>query len=144
VTLEEVPALDLAVITVPEGWRDRAVHRFTQTGHGTVHPSAVNNATDRFALLFVQGARYELVYRYETWVQYVSRRPRPRVDLTSLATELSAEEPGPAAWTFDGVAALAPSLRLAGAEVSAIAPDRFRARLEEFLRAAPPGWDPYG
>ena len=108
-----------------------------------MHPSAIHNATDRFALLYQQGRRYELVYRYETWVQYVSRRPRARVDLTAFADELTAEEPGDAHWAFEGVGALEPTLELVGAEESAIAPDAFRARITEFLRAAPPAWDPF-
>ena len=35
------------------------------------------------------GHHYELAYRYETWVQYTSRRHPGRVDLTALADELS-------------------------------------------------------
>ena len=34
-----------------------------------------------FALLVVRGRRYRFTYRYETWVQYRSRRPKARVDL---------------------------------------------------------------
>ena len=56
----------------------------------------------------VQGHRYEVQYRYETWLQYLTRRPIGHVDLKPLADTLSALEPGDTRWTFDGVEAIAP------------------------------------
>ena len=141
-TLDEVPDIDLAVVTVPEGWATRQVHRFTQPRSQTVHPMAVHNATERFRVLLVEGRRYELQFRYESWVQYVSRRALPRVDLTPLAEELTADEAS-GHWAFDGAGLIAPSLHLDGASESSIPPETFRARLETFLRDAPGAWDPY-
>jgi hypothetical protein len=109
-----------------------------------VHPGAIHNATDRFTLVYQQGGRSELVYRYETWVQYMSRRPRARVDLSPLAEELTGREPGDAVWAFDGVGELEPALQLAGANGSAVAPDDFLERVTTFLRSAPAAWNPYG
>jgi hypothetical protein len=143
ITIEEVPELDLAVVTVPDGWQPHRCHRFTRIGARVAHPGAIHNETDRFALLYQYGPRSELVFRYETWVQYTSRRPRPRVDLTPFADELTAEEPGDGRWSFDGVDALEPVLQLVGADASAVAPDTFRDRLFAFLRSAPPAWNPY-
>jgi hypothetical protein len=146
VRIEELVDLDLAVVTVPDDWAVRPVHRFTITGAQAVHPTAVNNATDRFRVLYVCGHRYELQYRYETWVRYVTRRPPGRIDLTPLAEELSALEPGDAGWVFDGVGAIAPALHLVGAgpdAPSAIAPERFRARVIDALTAGVVAWDPY-
>jgi hypothetical protein len=91
----------------------------------------------------VRGQRYEFSYRYESWVQYRSAVPRPRVDLTPFAAELSAEEPSGARWIFEGVAELSPRLHLSGAPESSIDPADFRARLLAFLASAPPAWDPY-
>ena len=142
VTLEEVPEVDLAVVTVPERWKARQVHRFTQQREQAVHPMAVHNATERFRVLLVEGRRYEVQFRYESWVQYMSRRPRPRVDLAPLAKELTSEETT-GHWTFDGAGAIAPNLHLDGAGESSIAPEKFRTQLEEFLRDAPGAWDPY-
>ncbi len=146
VTIEEVEDLDLAVVTVPEDWATRTVHRFTVSMREAVHPTAVNNATDRFRLLVVHGHRYELQYRYETWVRYLTRRPPGRIDLAPLAVELSALEPGDATWTFDGVGAIAPALHLVGAgpdATSAIAPEQLRARVVEALGTGVSAWDPY-
>jgi hypothetical protein len=104
---------------------------------------ALHGATDGFALLVRQGQRYEVTYRYESWVQYRSRPVRARRDLSVLAAELSADEPADATWHYDGSASLAPRLRLNGAEESAITPDDFLRRLEAFLVTAPPDWDPF-
>jgi hypothetical protein len=143
ITITEHPDLDLAVVTVPAWWQSRPSHRFTRIGASVVHPGAIHNATDQFTVLYQQGSRFELVYRYETWVQYRSRRPRARVDLTLLAEELTAEEPGDARWTFDGVADLEPVLKLTGADASTIAPQSFVERVMTSLRSAPIAWNPY-
>ena len=146
VTIDEIDALDVAVVTVPASWTVRLAHRFTVLGAQAVHPSAINNSTDRFRVLYVHGARFELQYRYETWVRYLTRRPPGRVDLTPLAEELSELEPGAAQWVFDGVGAIAPALHLIGAgpgAPSAIAPAQFRARVLDALATGPVTWDPY-
>jgi hypothetical protein len=142
ITIEEVPRLDLAIVTVPDEWRRRVVHRFTQLRSQAVHPMAIHNATNCFRVLLDEGRRYEVQFRYETWVQYVSRRPAPRVDLGPLAESLSAEERD-GRWVFDGAGAITPSLRLEGSDESALPPEAFRARLEEFLATALPAWNPY-
>jgi hypothetical protein len=143
VTIEEIPELDLAVVTVPHYAPDGGGHRFGGQWVGGLHPMAINNATDRFAVLTMRGQSYSFGYRYETWVQYRSRRPRPRVDLQPLVDELTALEPGDARWVFDGVASIIPRLTLDGADDSALSPDDFRGRLEAHLRSAPSAWDPY-
>jgi hypothetical protein len=143
VRIEEVADLDLAVVDVPERAPVAGGHRFGEMWAGGLHPMAIHNATDRFALLCVRGRSYELVYRYETWVQYRSRRPRPRVDLGPLAAQLTTEEPRDVRWVFEGAGALTPRLYLDGATESALSPESFTARLGSFMRAAPPAWDPY-
>lgn len=141
--IEEAPDLDLAVVTLPERWPERHVHRFTQARHTSCHPMAIHTATHRFRILLMQGRRYELQYRYESWVQYQSARPKPRVDLAPLARELSTLEDGDGRWSFDGVQAITPRLRLEGSGASRIPPEELRRRVEEFLKTAPPAWDPY-
>ena len=73
------------------------VHRFTRIGSERRPPrrDPQRDRPVRAALPTGHGAT-SCVYRYETWVQYTSRRPRARVDLTPLAEELTAEEPGDA------------------------------------------------
>jgi hypothetical protein len=143
VTIEERPEIDLAVVTLPEGWAPRAVHRFAHSRDEPIHPMAVHNATRRNCILTRQGRRYWAAYRYESWVQYMTAPPRPRADLAPLAEALTAEEPAGTAWSFDGVEALTPRLALPAGRESAIPPEAFAARLIAFLSSAPPAWDPY-
>ena len=144
VQIEDVPSLDLAVIDIPDHAPTGGGHRFGSLWVAGLHPMAVHNATPRLALLSVRGASYEFSYRYESWVQYQSRRPRPRVDLRPLADELTAEETSGGQWVFDGVEAIVPRLHLQGADESSMSPRTFRDRLEARLAASPPAWDPYG
>jgi hypothetical protein len=142
VTLDEVLDVDLAVITVPERGSWAGGHRFAGQWVSGLHPMALYNATDRFAVLTVRGQSYEFTYRYETWVQYRSRRPRPRRDLSMLAERLNAEESS-GRWVGEQASALTPTLKLYGTEQSEIDPIRFRSLLEDHLRHEQPAWDPY-
>ena len=142
-TVEEVPDVDLAVFDVPEDSPRSGGHRFGGSWAPGLHPIALHAATDRFAVLVVRGQNSEFTYRYETWVQYQSRRPRARVDLSELTEDLNAREDGPGEWVADPVSALTPRLRLEGAEQSDMSPAVFRSLLEDCLRTGHAGWDPY-
>ena len=89
VTIEEIPEIDLAVVTIPDDETSRRGHRFAGESFEGVHPMALHNATHCLRLLVVHGRRYQFVDRYETWVQYRSRRPLPRVDMRPLAERLT-------------------------------------------------------
>jgi hypothetical protein len=89
------------------------------------------------------GRRLWFGYRYESWVQMVSYRPQPRVDLSPLAEELCTLETQGARWTFDGVDQLTPALHLDDATESTIDPDRFLVMLGDALTTGAPAWDPY-
>jgi len=143
ITIDEVSDLDLAVVSISASHQARLATRFSSRHDAACHPAAINNATNALRILTVQGQRYELVYRYESWVKYTSRRPLPRVDLAPLAAQLQDEEQNGARWSFDGVAALVPSLRLADGHESDIPPPRLREMVERYLAMAPPAWDPY-
>jgi hypothetical protein len=104
---------------------------------------AINNATSAMAVVTLRGASYELTYRYETWVQFRSRRLRPRVDLQPLAEQLNDVESSGGTWTSEPPGFLEPTLRLEGADASSIAPDEFRRRVEAHLAGAPPAWAPF-
>ncbi len=129
VVLEEVPEVDLCIVTMPEGL--------------DLHPMALRNAAKGYRLLVIQGRRYELRYRYESWVQCVVRGPQPRVDLGPLARRLTELERGGARWVFEGVDDITPALRLEGGGNSRLSPRELRALVLDILRAAPPAWDPY-
>ena len=143
IRIEERPELDLAIVTVPDSWHERVVQQFGTVASSAAHPYAVHNATDRFAVLTCSGTAPQIEYRYETWVHYVSRRPRPRVDLTALAAELTAEDNGSGTWTFDGVDALSPRLHLVGAHDTTVTAERFTQRVLDELAVARSTWSPY-
>lgn len=143
ITIAEDPDLDLAVVRVPDSWRRRAVHRFTRSEEGAAHPWAVHNATGRFVVVTVGAGPPELRYRYETWVHYVSCRPRPRVDLADLAGALTADDGGAGRWVFDGVDSLSPALHHVGGSTTTVTDDEFVARVTDTLRAAASTWSPY-
>lgn len=141
VAIAEDVDLDLAVITVAAGPGGAGVATDADEAFADIHPYAVNNASARFRQLFVRGPWYRYVDRYETWVQYHSRRPRPRVDLRPLAERLSALEPGLTRWGADGPGSVTPTLAPSGP--SDLAPAVVEAELLAHLRTAPPAWDPY-
>ncbi len=143
VTIKEMPEIDLAVVTLPEGWSPCSVHRFTWASEALCHPMAIHNATRRNRILTMQGRYYAFLYRYESWVQYMTAPTAPRVDLTPFAEELTADEPGNAVWTFEGVSEITPALTLSDGNNSAIPPEEFKARFIAFLESAPAAWDPY-
>lgn len=129
-TIDEHPTLDFAVVRGPS----------TPAGY---HPFAIHNRTTCTRLLVLSGDEAEVQYRYEGWVQLVSRRPAPRVDLSALAEELNREERSGGRWIFDGVDQITPTLHLEDASATTIAHDHIRRRLEEHLEAGIPAWNPY-
>ncbi len=141
--IDEIESLDLAIVTLPETLADKKVHRFTQNLRAACHPMALNNALRSFRVLLRQGRSYELQYRYESYVQYVSRRPLPRLDLAPLAAQLSEAEAGNGHWAFSGVSDLIPKLTLSEATESRIPPAEFLDRVTRFLATATASWDPY-
>jgi hypothetical protein len=142
VEIEEHPEIDLAVVRIPEDLASHRDHRFAQPVSAVCHPFAIHNRTQRNRLLLVQGQGMELQYRYESWVQFASRRPLPRVDLSDFCAQIDAEEAN-GRWVFDGVDEITPKLHLEHASASSIPADRFIRDLCEFLKDAPPAWDPY-
>jgi len=142
IAIEEISDLDLAVVHLPEVLFEGRIHRFASAQRSLCHPLAIYNATDCTRILQIQGQHVEFQYRYETWVQFVSRRPPARIDLAALADELNLEETG-GKWSFDGVDAITPRLHLEGKKESAIPVDVIRRRLEQHLVTGAPAWDPH-
>lgn len=143
ITIEEQPHVDLAVIRIPEDLPSKPVHRFTQTRLAECHPFALHNRTNCSRLLILQGQHIQFQYRYESWVQLVSRRPPPRVDLNDLARELNQEETSGGHWVFDGVEQITPRLHLEGRTRTSLSPEDIKRRLERHLTTGLPAWNPY-
>jgi hypothetical protein len=133
ITIEDLPDLDLAIVRLPEKGDAPIDSEADILG---CHQGAIHNRTRMFRTLVVRGDRYIVRYRYETWVNYVSRPTMPRVDLSTLATGLSARESSGTVWTFDGNDNLTPKLHVKGEGESTLSPDDFVASAMEFLRRA--------
>jgi hypothetical protein len=143
VSIDEHRSVDLAVVDVPEVWTKRTTHRFTQTWTESVHPMAVNCSTDCLRIALVQGQRYRVELRYESWVMLTSRAVLPRTDLAMLADELNSLERAGSRWQADRPGALTPKLSLIDDAASSLSPDAFIAVVQRFLATAPPAWNPF-
>lgn len=143
VTIEEQPELDLAIVRLPVDLAAQGAHRFAQRRLEGCHPFAANSHTNCARLLTIQGNRVEFQYRYESWVQVVSRRVLPRVDLKPFAEELNREERSGGKWVFDSVERITPRLHMTGSSASSIPAESIRKQLERFLTTAPSAWNPF-
>jgi hypothetical protein len=141
VSIEDIPEIDLAVVTIPEDEHTRRGHRFAGESFDGVHPMALHNATGRLRLLVVHGRRYKFVDRYETWVQYRSRPTLRRVDMRPLAERLTDNERGAAQWTASAPGSLTPIMQVTGA--SSLDADLVRKMVIAHLTVSPSAWDPY-
>ena len=129
VTITEKPELDLAIVRMPEGL-------------ARCHPFSIHSRTQSSRLIYLQGQRVEFQYRYESWVRLASYRPLLRADLDPLAEELNREDDAGGKWKFDGVDHISPRFSREG-NSSILDSKVVVSRIEEFLRTAPPAWDPY-
>lgn len=141
--IEEDPDLDLAVVhVVDKGVIDPEL--VPRHGKSLVsrlcQPMAIHNAFERFRVLVMHKRRYELYYRYETWVDYVSSPLKPRVDLSKLAAGLNERE-SRLRWRFNGVGEIIGRLSFEGATGddagSDLSPAEFLQAVQEELMEAP-------
>lgn len=122
--LTELPQVDLAIVTMPDAnvVPSKAVHRM-----------AVHNQTNCMRILLMQETNFEFYYRYESWVDFQSRKTSPRIDMQSLAESLSKQESMDGVWSFGGINEFTPTLRLTGDWQSKIPFESFRSQVLEFL-----------
>lgn len=138
--IEEHPDVDLAVVTLG-GTQRWSGHRFAGRRYEGLHPMAIHRATRATRILLVGEGLCRVTQRYETWVQYRSRSVPPRVDLQPLAERLSAADD--VDWYADGVAELTPELQPVDPASSSLAPAAVVASVLDYLRTAPPAFDPF-
>jgi hypothetical protein len=143
VKVVEVPDLDLAVIELDPELAPKGGHRFGGRHADGLHPMALHATTSCVRLLVAHGERYSYTDRYETWVQYRSRPLPRRVDLGSLAEELTSMETGGASWTSTPPSELTPLLEPVAGATSSLPFDTVVDVVQRHLRTAPPAWDPY-
>jgi hypothetical protein len=140
ITIEERADVDLAIVDIAASEPQRRGHRFAADEYVGVHPMAINNATGCFRILQVHGRRYTYTDRYESWVQYRTRRPLPRVDLRPLADALTAVD-HETVWTASSPSSLTAQLQTA--QESSLDRTVVVDSLIEHLQSAPFAWNPY-
>ncbi|MBC5772495.1 hypothetical protein H8S95_00320 [Pontibacter sp. KCTC 32443] len=81
-----------------------------------VHYYALFSRTAGFDIVLTcyDNNRYELEYKYTTWVDIASRPTLPRLPMAALAAKLDALEQSNYTWTYDSVTETGPLLRLDG------------------------------
>ena len=98
-TTEKIDDLGLVIRRVPE----------------PIHYYALFSETDGFDIVLTNynNQRYELEYKYTTWVDIVSRPALPRIDLKPLAKKLNKlENSKMLTWEVDNISDTGPILRL--------------------------------
>jgi len=130
ISIEDIPELDMAVI--------RMKNENTQC-----HPMAIHSHTSRTRLVFIMRNHFELQYRYESWVQLVSRKVGLRVDLSPFAKDLNREEKSPGHWEFEGVNNISPRLYFQGKNKSSLDPEYLLVRLKKIFETGVPAWNPF-
>jgi len=143
VTISEDPGLDLAIVRLPESLAPANRPDAAITMDDLCHPFAICSATPCNRILLVCGQAIEFRYRYESWVQMTSRKPVPRVSLADLAAQLNQIENSGGVWRADDVNNIKPVMRLDGSRHSSIPAENFITRLQQYLVAGVPAWDPY-
>ncbi|WP_460503648.1 DUF6687 family protein, partial [Hymenobacter agri] len=109
-------------------------------------------------LSLYEGQRYELEYKYTTWIDLESRPTLPRLSLAPLVARLNVLETSGRTWAADGVTDTGPLLRLAGRKLgkveryadpdsrpiyaSSIAPQVMEQEVVAFFRAGYAGIKP--
>jgi len=139
-TIEQRADIDLAIVRVPADWPDRPEHRLARQLGVAIHRMAVHSHTSCNRIAMLCGDRISFGYRYESWVQMISHRPPPRVDLSPLAATLSGMDK--ALWRFDGVEQITPVLSPEGNR-SNLDHGLFLEALIGALRDGKVAWDPY-
>ncbi|GEO02707.1 hypothetical protein AAE02nite_03710 [Adhaeribacter aerolatus] len=99
-TVEKYPEIGLVCVQTPE----------------PVHYYALFSVTSGYDIVLAQyqNNRYELEYKYTTWVDIHSRPTLPRLSLAPLVIELNNAETTGLTWTTENITDTGPILRLAG------------------------------
>ena len=129
VQIEELKDLDLAVIRVSPEIKAK---RKTKVAN-LIHPMSIHNRTRCFKILLICENEYELYYRYESWVDYISEKHPPRIDLHDFRWDLNLIENGFNEWKFTGVNAIISRLKLKQEGGSSIGEWEFIDKLKKTL-----------
>jgi len=142
--IEDVPDAELAVVYLPADWPGGGVQRGVLQRDTPVHPLVVHRRTNRWRVAYVDPARrdYRLIYRFESWVQHISRGAG-RADLRPIARKLTAADPAGGEWIAGGRKTFLAWLHRRDYGPSGLEPEQFVSIVTDGLRGAPITWTPY-
>ena len=143
VQVEQYSELDLAVVHIPGEIPVRTINHYLQPESAAVHPFAIHSKTECNRIIRIHGDSFDFYYRYESWLQFISRPPLLRVALGGLADQLNTLETAAGTWRADEIKAINPRLHLVGTDRSSISPGRLIEIVRDYLVSAPVAWDPY-
>ncbi|MEJ8801634.1 DUF6687 family protein [Pontibacter sp. H249] len=85
-----------------------------------IHYYALFSRTQGFDMVLscYERNRYELEYKYTTWVDIASRPTLPRINMAPLAQKLNQLEQSGHRWTYDSITETGPILRLSGEDLN--------------------------
>lgn len=128
--IEELKEIDLAIVRISP---EIKIKRNAKVAN-LIHPMSIHNRTRRFKILLICENEYELYYRYESWVDYISEKHPPRIDLHDFRWDLNLIENGFNEWKFTGVNAIISRLKLKKEGGSSIGVMEFIGKVKEALR----------
>jgi hypothetical protein len=143
VQIEQITDLDLAIVRIPGDVPERTVRHYLQPELAAVHPFAIHSATECSRIIRIYGDQFDFYFRYESWLQFISRRPLHRVALDGLVDQLNSIETAAGQWQSDKITNINPRLYLEGADRSSVSTGDFVNRVSDYLVSAPVAWDPY-
>ncbi|MCE9501889.1 MAG: hypothetical protein K8R21_15520 [Leptospira sp.] len=133
IKIEEYPELGLAVIQIKENFFGSDPRSLKAIIRDNLSLIPVYNRTKYFRIIFQYGKKFFLLYRYESWVDFISYPLLPRLDLGLLAESLNRIEKPSGKWKFEGIEDMIPSLKLTRCEESSIPFELFLSLTEDFF-----------
>ncbi|MBT4890745.1 MAG: hypothetical protein HON65_14450 [Rhodospirillales bacterium] len=141
IIIEEHPGISFAVVTSKLDLRNKDD---LARGHDKPwHPIAIHNRTRCDRILSISDSGIIFAYRYESWVQYITLPPPPRIDLHPLAETLTDLESGDTVWKSDSVENIFPRMVTLDNQPSSLHIDKIIAHFMEALATGKPAWDPF-
>jgi len=138
IQIREFAEFDFSVVVTPESKEWAAARPKVDNArwtHSVCHQFAVHNATNSSRILVTNGQRHDFYYRYETWVETVSRKPKPRLDLQSVADRLNKLETKKI-WVAENIKDIVPHLMIAEKSESKLGGQVVQDVLMEFFAAS--------
>lgn len=140
ITVENDNDHELSIIRLSDSLIEQLSHQHQMQYFG-LNAYVIHEIAQHFTVFLCLGSHYQIVQRYETWVQYCSRPIYLRRDFAALVELLNEMEGNK--WHYDGVWKLAPMMCLTSPQGSQLDYLRLFSLVCSFIKLAPVAWNPY-